>query len=198
MKGTKHIITPAQEAWLIEHYSDTKNADILEHLGWDANQGRSLRRIAALLGLQKSRDFMHQAQTNAMEHARIANQGEGNAGAKNLLLYGVAHRFKKGENNIQRIDAEREAARLKKSHDSRCETIRKERIRINWGFEQKTKMKFTREGAARTSVRHALKKRGYIVPHRGARTIYYDSQTRRSLQVEARATKRGFTIDKQN
>lgn len=125
MKGTKHIITTAQEAWLIEHYSDTKNADILEHLGWDANQGRSLRRIAALLGLQKSRDFMHQAQTNAMEHARIANQGEGNAGAKNLLLYGVAHRFKKGENNIQRIGAEREAARLKKSHDSRCETIRK-------------------------------------------------------------------------
>lgn len=197
MRGRKHEITPEQRRWLIEHYADTSNAECLEHIGFEPNAGRSLRRIAVSLGLEKSREFMAKAQRNATDHATIMNRGEGNRGKENLLKYGKATRFKKGTNSLQRLGAEREAARLKKSHESRNETIRKERIRISWGFDQKTRMRLVREPRERTTLRHSLRQKGYIVPHRGATTVFYDSNTRRSSLVEERAAKRGFIIQKQ-
>ncbi len=193
MKGKKHRITREQEAWLIENYADTKNEDLLAHIGWEANAGRSLRRIAVRLGLAKSKDFMRATQAKATAHARIANQGEGNAGARNLRIYGKAHQFKKGVTSRQRLGDERENERLRKMRISRNETIHKERIRINWGFEQQTKLRLI-SNPKQTMTRHALKKRGYIVPCRRATTVYYDSDTVRSEKVERRAAERGIII----
>lgn len=75
--------------------------------------------------------------------------------------------------------------------------IHKERMRIRWGFDQKTRMRLVREPRERTTLRHSLKQKGYIVPHRGATTVFYDSNTRRNSLVEERAAKRGFIIQQQ-
>ena len=191
--GIKHEITPTQEAWLIEHYADTKNEDLLRRLGWKANAGRSLRRLAVRLGLNKSKDFMRTTQANAAAHARIANQGEGNAGSKNLLIYGKAHQFKKGVTSRQRLG---ENERIRKMQASLCETIRKERLRINWGFDQQTKLRLI-SNQRQVQTRYALKKLGYIIPCRRATTVYYNGDTKRSAAIENAAAERGITIIQQ-
>ena len=74
------------------------------------------------------------------------------------------------------------------------DTIRRERLRIKWGLEHRTKLKLEREPGTRSDYRHALKKRGYIIPCRGSLVAYYTDETQRSTLVERRATNHGLTI----
>lgn len=194
MRGVKTIVTAADELWLVEHYADTKNADILKHLGWSPCAWRTLRRAAHRLGLKKSAAFMRRCQAHTTECARIANQGEGNAGKVNLLKYGRVHQFRKGENNTMRNGEDNERRRLAKMRETRNATIRRERVRINWGLEQRTRLKLVREPRERTLLRHNFKARGYDVPCRGTMTIGYDGQTRRSAVMERHARELGLEI----
>lgn len=194
MRGIKRQITDAQRRWLTQHFACTANAECLAALGWPANAWRTLRRIAADMGLEKSREFMAGAQANAARQAAIANRGEGNEGKRNLLVYGAAHRFQKGVTSAERLGEERNRERLRKAHATRNATIRSERMRIKWGLPQRTNLKLT-GSAKHRNLRHSLKKRGYIVA-RGAHDIYYNGDTRRSTLVESHAAANGFTFYK--
>ena len=78
------------------------------------------------------------------------------------------------------------------------DTIRRERLRIKWGLEQRTKLRLGKEPRKRADYRHALKKRGYIIPVPGSREVYYTDESKRSALVERRATSHGLTIKPYN
>ena len=193
MKGRKTILTQEQERWLAERYPVTKNAELAERLGvsW-----RTVVRLAHARGLAKSREFIVAVQREGAEAARVMNSGEGNKGKANLLKYGAAYRFKPGVSSVERLGEDVERERLRKAHEKRNATIRRERVRIKWGLPQLTKMRLVSNRKHR-ALRYALKKRGYIVA-RASTTAFYDDSTDRSLIVERHATAVGFKIFKKD
>lgn len=87
-------LTAEQLEWLKENFGNTTNQALAEKLG---TSHRSITRMARELGLWKTKAFMSAMQRRASEHAARANRANGgNAGTKNLLLYGKAYRFKAG------------------------------------------------------------------------------------------------------
>lgn len=94
-KYSKIILSEAEQQWMRDNFCNTKNAEIAAYLGISP---RTVVRIARDMGLVKHPDFTKAMQRNASEHgARVNRANGGNAGTKNLLLYGKAYRFKKGE-----------------------------------------------------------------------------------------------------
>ena len=95
----------------------------------------------------------------------------------------------------------REMLRVKS--EQRKETIRRERTRLRWGLEQKTRLtivraqKYTR---CQLSKRHYAKKRGYILADTCAEgsghryVIYYNDATVRSAVFERNCVREGFRI----
>lgn len=186
----KVILTEEQRQWLTIHYADTSNADCAAYCGcgW-----RTIVRKARAMGLRKSREFMVAASLRGVETMRSMNKGEGNQGKVNLLKYGVPYRFKKGENYKNRCAEEKWAEMHRKARDTRNETIRRDRIRIKWGFEQKTKLRLVQQPRQWCTYRYTMGKRGYIV-ERGSRVICYNENTNRSATVEKNAQAAGLII----
>jgi hypothetical protein len=92
-KYSKIILSEAEQQWMRNNFCKTKNAEVAEHLGISH---RTVVRIARDMGLVKHPDFTKAMQRNASEHAAKRNKANGgNAGTKNLLIYGKAYRFKK-------------------------------------------------------------------------------------------------------
>ena len=190
MKGKKTELTDEQRRWLMEHFADTKNEDCARRCGCSL---RTIVRLARSMGLAKSREFMVAARRKGQEMAAIMNRGEGNRGKVNLLRYGARYQFRKGESNVQRLGEAKERERIRKSREARNKTIASERVRIKWGFEQKTKLRLVRQPKQWISYRNTMKRRGYIAS-RGSREIYYNEKTDRSAAVENNATKAGLII----
>lgn len=186
----KITFTDEQRDWLIEHFSTTLNKDCADYLGVSM---RTMIRFARELGLEKDPAWLHGIYMERVRIAARANKGEGNKGVANLLKYGEPYRFKKGETSRQRLGNEREKERIRKAVASLRETRRKERMRVNWGLEQQTKLRVVRN-KKKTVMRHTLKKRGYIIPFRGASVVYYTDNTDRSIIVEQHAKDVGIEI----
>lgn len=190
MKGVEVKFTVEQEMWLEIHFPDTSNADCAKFCGCSP---RTIVRQARRMGLAKSCEFMVAERRKGQKLAAIMNRGEGNRGKENLLRYGPRYQFQKGITSLQRIGEERERERVRKAHETRNKTIASERVRIKWGFEQKTKMRLVRQPTQWRSYRYTMSRRGYIVA-RGSREIYYNEDTNRSAAVENNATKAGLII----
>lgn len=186
----KITFTDEQRDWLIAHFSTTLNKDCADHLGVSM---RTMIRFARELGLEKDKEWLHGVFVERCTMMAEANRGEGNHGKTNLLKYGKQYRFKKGETSRQRLGEEKERERIRKAVESLRETRRKERMRVNWGLEQQTKLKIG-HNKKKTVMRHTLKKRGYIIPFRGASVAYYTDNTDRSAIVERRAKDVGIEI----
>ena len=186
---TAKDLTPEQLAWFRENFDHTKNQELADHLGTSI---RTVTRMARELGLWKTKEFVAAMQRNASEHgARATRLMGGNAGAVNLLKYGKATRFKPGTSQKDRMSAEALAAMHRRIGESRKETFRKERIRVNWGFEQQTNLRVIRCPPEKVYVRNKLRKRGYEIP-RASNEATVTNETRRSIRMEARAEKMGI------
>ena len=198
-RGGKSL-TEKQVAWIVKHYKHTPNRDIMDKFGIGES---TLHRVARKCGLTKSKQYMK----------KVANENNANAMAtcRRYKVYeqsaefarqqwrerkerGETCGFKKGESLVDRIGLKRARAAWEKTRIARNETIRKERIRINWGFEQKTKLKLTSAGKKAIASRHLLKKANYIV-ERGSMYVYYDDLTERNLILENRARINGIKIE---
>lgn len=74
----------------------------------------------------------------------------------------------------------------------RKELVKKERMRVNWGVEQKTNLKVVcnRE---RHSLKYRLKRIGYL---KGTQPnqLYFDKNTKRNIEYEKKAESLGLTI----
>ena len=92
------------------------------------------------------------------------------------------------------MSAEAFAEMHRRIGESRKETFRKERVRVNWGFEQKTKLRVVRCPRAKIDIRHGLRKRGYEIARASNEAMVTD-ETRRSIRMEARAEKMGIKFN---
>ena len=186
---TAKDLTPEQLVWFRENFDHTKNQELADRLG---TSPRSVTRMARELGLWKTKEFVAAMQRNASEHGARANRlMGGNAGAVNLLKYGKATRFKPGTSQKDRMSAEAFAEMHRRIGESRKEIFRKERVRVNWGFEQKTNLRVIRCPPEKIYVRNKLRKRGYEIARASNEAVITET-TRRSQQMEARAERMGI------
>lgn len=179
----KIVFTDEQRQWLIDNYPTTLNRDLAAHLGISES---SVHRWARLLGVKKDPDWFHGLVLERCALMARLNRGEGNNGKNNLAILGEKTRFRKGQTNRERYGEENERRRIQRATESRRETVRKERMRVRWGLPQETKLRVIRNRPA-TELRYTLKRHGYIIPHRGATTVYYDASTNRRDVLEQHA-----------
>ena len=181
---TAKDLTQEQREWFVANFDHTKNQELADRLG---TSPRSVTRMARELGLWKTKEFVAAMQRNASEHGARANRlMGGNAGAVNLLKYGKATRFKPGTSQKDRMSTEAFTEMHRRIGESRKETIRKERVRVNWGFEQKTNLRVVRCPPEKVYVRNKLRKRGYEIA-RASNEAMVTNEIRRSIRMEARA-----------
>lgn len=185
-------LTAEQLEWLKENFCHTKNQELADELG---TSPRSVTRMARTLGLWKTCEFVAAMQQNAADHAARTNRANGgNAGVKNLLLYGKAYRFKAGESNKDRMSKEAFKEMHRKIGESRKETFRKEKRRVLFGLEQKTQMRVVQCPREKICLRNNLRKHGYEIA-RASNEAKVTDNTRRSAIMEARATEMGITFN---
>lgn len=184
-------LTLEQLEWLKENFGSTKNQELANELG---TSPRSITRMARELGLWKTKEFISAMQRNASEHgARVNRANGGNAGTKNLLVYGKAYRFKAGESNRDRMSEEAFKEMHRRIGESRKETFRKEKRRVLFGLEQKTGLRVVQCPKEKISLRNNLRKHGYEIARASNEAIVSDN-TRRSAIMETRAIQMGITF----
>ncbi len=196
-------LTEKQIGWIIRHYQNTKNEDIMQKFGIGES---TLHRVARKHGLKKTKQFIKKCQQNATDLARVTCERYGvyEANAEYARKQWVKRKesgepmskwnvFQHGESNKTRLTPKRFKEAIDKAQKKRNETIRKERMRIRWGFPQKTKMKLVSGGHKRSAHRHLFRKKNYIV-ERGDNYIYYDEDTNRSPIMEANAHLWGLKV----
>ena len=184
-------LTAEQLEWLKENFCHTKNQELADELG---TSPRSVTRMARTLGLWKTSEFVAAMQQNAADHAAKANRANGgNAGTKNLLLYGKAYRFKAGESNKDRMSKEAFKEMHRKIGESRKETFRKEKRRVLFGLEQKTRLRVVQCTREKICLRSNLRKHGYEIA-RASNEAFITATTHRSEVMEHRAISMGISF----
>ena len=101
--------------------------------------------------------------------------------------------FMPGESNRDRLGPRRFRKCIEKAAETMRQLRRKERTRLHFGLPQQTRLLISYNGYTprmkqKATHRHLFRKHNYIV-ERGSDVIYYDSETRRSPQMEANAHK---------
>lgn len=179
----KIVMTAKQEAWMRRHFKHTKNDEIMARFGWSHS---TLHRFARQLGLTKTPQFMHKCQAATTAAAKASHLRNGTYPPKGYRIpRSDEFCFKKGEKPVDRIGKRREKKRIAKAQATRRQSIKEDKIRINWGLPQLTKMRLIKVPKRVVSLRHNLRKRGYIV-ERGSMVAYYDEHTDRSTAIESR------------
>lgn len=202
-RGTYHQLTDREERWIVNHYSNVKNADIISKYGISDSQLNTVRRK---YNLKKSDRMMKRTRKEALKHALVAFRefGESERAAERARKAWVERKekgdygrvgFQKGESNKTRMSPKRYRRAIEKMQQTRNETIRRDRIRLHWGLEPKTKLVKNWDANPDWHKRHyryLMRKKNYIVD-KGDNYAYYDDETQRSLIVEQRAARYGLT-----
>ena len=104
---------------------------------------------------------------------------------------------------LKRTNPKKYKAWIEKRSQERKESIRKEKMRVVYGLERKTKLKavvLCPYKRSQTSHRHNALSRGYLLDEDcsegspGRYVIYYDDETQRSERFEKNCIKDGFTF----
>ena len=202
IRGSYHELTEREEQWIVRHYHNTRNGDIMTKYGIGESQ---LNRVRKKYGLKKTANFMRKMRREAVEHCVMAfrEHGENKMAAertrqqwaerKRIGDYGNVG-FKKGESNKDRMSLRRYKAMLQKIHRTRNEAIRKDRIRIHFGLEPKTKLVKHWDGKRdwhKSHYRYKFRVFGYDVES-DSNDIYYFPDTVRHPIMERNAQKWGI------
>lgn len=210
-KQKSNTLTEKELNWFIRHYSHTKNADIMQRLGIGESM---LHRLARKHGLRKSDRYMRKVQAEITEAARqvCVDYGVYEESGRRLSREWSEHKargermphsFQPGVTNMQRLGSKREQQRIENATLKRNETIRKEKLRLKYGLERKTRLPIligSRYTHSQLNHRYHAINRGYILAddtseaggHRYV--IYYDDQTPRSPKFERNLIADGFTL----
>ena len=182
-------LTPEQRQWLIENFPNTKNAEVAAYLNTSL---RGAVRMARELGLWKTQEFILSTnRTNVEKAAKLNRLRGGNAGAKNLQIYGAAYRFKAGVYSPADKSKDELADIYSRIATTRREIFKREQMRVRWGLPQKTKMRVTRCTLQKRNLRSKLRRRGYMI-ERASNEAYITEETNRSELMEMRAEKLGI------
>lgn len=189
-KYSKIILSEAEQQWMRKNFGTTKNADIADHLGISP---RTVVRIARDMGLNKTSDFTKAMQQNAADCAAKANRGVGNRGKENLLRYGKAYQFKKGERQKDKMSAEAFDAMHRHIGEQRKKTFKAEKRRVLFGLEQKTKLRVVQASKEKICLRNGLRRKDYEIA-RASNEAFITAATHRSGVMERRAISMGISF----
>jgi hypothetical protein len=202
IRGTYHQLTEREEQWIVRHYHNTRNGDILAKYGIGESQ---LNKVRRKYGLKKTARFMRKTQREAVEHGVMAfrEHGESERAAERARQQWAERKrtgdygnvgFKKGESNKDRVSPRRYKKMVEKATKTRNETIRRDRIRIHWGMEPKTKLVKNWDGKRdwhKSHYRYKFRVFGYDV-ETNSNDIYYFHDTVRHPIMERNAQKWGI------
>lgn len=179
----KIVLSDKQTAWLTKHFKHTKNAECAEKLGISP---RSVNRLAKVLGLRKTPQFIRKCQQDAAQAAQDSHLRNNTYPPKGYVIPNrEVGAFKKGETSLQRLGKRKETERVRKAAESLAKTRKSERARATFGLPQRTKLRVIPVPKAKVELRWYLKSRGYIVDD-VARVAYYDENTRRGKRIESK------------
>ena len=199
--GTYRKLTEDDERWIVANYAMTPNAVIMERLGIGEH---GLHSVARKYGLKKSRDMMLKALDDARSSAISTCRRYDLYRSHALSQWEERRRkgdygnvgFRKGETMRDRLGEERFREAVRKSHEKRNATIRKDRLRIHWGMEPRTRLVKNWDAHPdwhRGHYRCLFRRYGYTVG-RGSCDVLYNEFTERRPMLEKRASKYGMRI----
>lgn len=168
------------KSWILKHYKHTKNEDIKRR--YDLTDGW-LHRFARANGLKKSPQFMRKCQGGAASAAKESHVKNDSYPPKGYRIPGSEKAgFKPGHKESRWV----KARRAKSNSITRTELIKSERVRIKYGYRQRTKLKVDGQTRRRYAQRSYLKSRGYVLLSPKEWVAYYDENTRRCPGIESR------------
>lgn len=177
----KIILPDEQLQWVLDNYAKTSNKELGKALGVSESYILSIGRR---YGASKDKDFLMDSYRRGAKISQALMRVHGTYPKKGQCPRGCERTwFKKGETSLDRLGPEKDAERAKKSVESRLKTIKRERARVIWGLEQKTKLRLGRQPREKVQFRYNLKKKGYVVDD-AKRVVYWNNQTKRSLKME--------------
>lgn len=210
------VLTEEQTLWLRKWYPVTENARLAVAMGVALS---SLHKLANNLGLKKSARGLAAIQKRRNKAMVLTNERNGCYDRKRghpvseATKEGLRRRRKMEREGlcenammrIKRTEPERYAMIMRKRSESRRDLIRKEKLRVKYGLERKTRLTMVVDipytQSQRSHRSHALS-RGYLLDEdcsegtEGRYVIYYDDETERSLDFENNCINDGFTIKK--
>jgi hypothetical protein len=179
-------LTEKQKKWIITHFKNTKNDEIMQKVGITHS---ALHRFAREHGLKKTKQFQRKCQLAASQAGRLANKKNNWPPKGYVIPKSRENCFKPGVTPEQRLGKKRNQQRIMKQSASRKKLIAAEKRRVLFGLDQKTKLKVVPASKEKVNCRYNLRRRGYIVS-RGAREIFYNEKTNRSPLIERNAIER--------
>ena len=185
MGRQKIVLTAQQEEWLKTYFPCTTNEECAKELGMSRS---AVIRFARQFGLEKTPEFMYKMQCANFRKATAIISLRGYPPKGYIVPESEKYRYKKGESIRQRLGEERDKERIRKARESLIATRKRERARVTFGLEQKTKLKVISQPREKISARYWLRKRGYIVDD-DARIVYYTDSTIRGKIAERNHSK---------
>lgn len=209
----KIVLNEQQRKWLTEVFPKTKSAAVAEMMGVSVD---TVSNLARKLGLRKSEAGKRAIRRKAAQAAKKTCENNGyydslrgrcpsaEAMAGLAKYWEQVHSGEK-ENPMARMKRE-QPRRYHAMHRRRGEALRelyrKERLRLEYGMERKTRKALPRVPYRRSQVNRRLNAlmRGYLVAEdssdKGGQryNIYYDEQTAISERFEQNCIKDGFRI----
>lgn len=217
-KGKVHrrVLNDEQREWLCRWFPTTENCRLAKAMGISIYK---LHDFARELGLTKSeaglraikrRQAKAAAKTNEMNGCYDRKRGHppSEATMKGNLKRWEEERLGLRENallKMKRENPKKYQAAMEKKRQERKESIRKEKRRIIYGLERKTRLKVVvlkKYTQSQTHHRHSALQRGYLLDmdcsegQPGRYVIYYDDETQRSPKFEANCIADGFRFER--
>lgn len=191
--GKKIELTQEQIDWLMTHYSHTKNQDICDKLSMSKE---TLRKLKKTYNLNKSEEFLIETKKENIAKANKKLKELGYPTQINLRI----HQKKAIENSKKTIkkkmnDKEWVDNWYKKRGEGLKKTYQKERRRVLFGFEQKTKLRVVRSKKEKISLRCNLRKKGYLI-EKNSNIAYINDNTNQSALMEKRGVIMGIKFIK--
>lgn len=210
----KWKITQEQIDWLCKYFPEYENRILMKKSGMKHSL---LHRLAREHGLRKSEKAMKRIiKKHAQQVKRICERNgyyesmrgkqvstqcrEANMKYLREIQQGIReHPF----HTMKRENPRKYKKMIEKESRDRREVIRKEKLRMAYGLDRKTKLptvvicRFTR---SQTSHRYNARKKGYIIPEDCSEmgdtryVIWYDDDTKRSRIIERNLIKDGFKV----
>lgn len=210
----KHVLTQQQIDWLCKYFPEVDNHTLMKKSGMNHSL---LHRLARQYGLTKSEKGLKRIiKKHAQQVKRICERNgyyesmrgkqpspqcrEANIQYQREIQQGIReHPF----HTMKRENPRKYRKMIEKESRYRREVIRKEKLRMAYGLDRKTRLstvvicRFTRR---QTSHRFNAKKKGYIIPEDCSEmgdtryVIWYDDDTKRSRIMERNLIKDGFKV----
>jgi hypothetical protein len=208
------VLTDEQRVWLCKWFPEEENSRLMAASGMSHS---TLHRFAREFGLTKSRKGMKRIKKRQAAHIKRlcekngyydSLRGRKPSEATRLGTIRMWQEVREGKREhpasiMKRKNPRKYRKWLEHKSEARKETVRKERRRVLYGMERKTRLKcivmcpYTK---SQTSHRYNALRRGYIVmedctEQGGERyNIYYDEQTERTELSERNLIKDGFNV----